>query len=170
MRQRRTNKNRDYNERVLDIARVTRVVAGGKRLSFRALVAIGKKEGHSIGIGIAKGKDVAQAIEKATARAKKNLISVAVTGNTIPHEVEEKYKAAKIIIKPAREGRGIIAGGVVRIVLSLAQIPNISAKILGQSSNPINNARATVKALSKLTISSAEEKQSYADASNKTKS
>lgn len=170
MRQRRINKNRDYNQRVLDIARVTRVVAGGKRLSFRAVVAMGGKEGHSVGVGIAKGEDVAQAIDKATAKAKKNLISVVVKNNTIPHEVEEKYKAAKIIIKPAREGRGVIAGGVVRTILSLAQIPNVSAKILGQSSNPINNARAAVKALRKLTISSNKEEQSYADASNKTNS
>jgi len=170
MRQRRINKNRDYDEQVLDIARVTRVVAGGKRLSFRALVAVGKKEGHSVGIGVEKGKDVAQAIEKATARAKKNLISVVMRGNTIPHEVEEKYKAARVIIKPAREGRGIIAGGVVRTILSLAQIPDVSAKIRGQSSNPINIARATINALRKLSITSTEEKQSYADAPDTTKS
>ncbi len=170
MGQRRINKNRDYNERVLDIARVTRVVAGGKRLSFRALVAIGKKEGHAVGIGVAKGKDVSQAIEKATSKAKKNIVEAIVVNDTIPHTIEEKYKAAKIILKPARKGRGIIAGGVVRTVLSLAQIPNVSAKILGQSSNPINNARATVHALKRLSISSTKEEKTNADTPNTTNS
>ena len=149
MRSRRYNRDRDYEQRVLDIARVTRVVSGGKRLSFRALVAIAKKDGSSIGVGLAKGQDVSQAIDKAVKQAKKNAIKLdLVNQGTIPHEVHTKYKAAEIIFKPAKEGKGIIAGGVVRTILSLTPIANISAKILGKTSNPINNARAVIKALS----------------------
>ena len=148
MRNRRLNKDRDYEQRVLDIARVTRVVAGGKRLSFRALVAIAKKDGSAIGIGLAKGQDVSQAIDKAVKQAKKEVITINLTKGTIPYEVHSKYKAAEVILKPAREGKGVIAGGVVRTILSLAQIANVSAKTLGKTSNPINNARAVMKALS----------------------
>lgn len=149
MRSRRPNKDRDYEQRVLDIARVTRVVAGGKRLSFRALVAIAKKDRSAVGIGLAKGQDVSQAIDKAVKQAKKSMITLNLEGHTIPYQVEAKYKAADIIFKPAKEGKGIIAGGVVRTILSLIQVPNVSAKILGQTSNPINNAKAVIKALSR---------------------
>lgn len=143
----------EFEEVVLDIARVTRVVAGGKRLSFRATVAIGKKDKNQVGIGVDKGKDVAQAIQKASNKAKKNLITVPVVNDTIPHEIQEKYKAAKIILKPAQKGKGIIAGGAVRTVLKLANVPNAIAKILGNTSNAINNARVTILALSKLKVS-----------------
>jgi len=168
---RRINKVKEYDEQVLDIARVTRVVAGGKRMSFRATVAVGKKSNHSIGLGIAKGKDVAQAIEKATNKAKKNVRVITLQGDTIPFEVKAKYKAAQIILKPARSGRGIVAGGAVRLVLSLVHIPNVSAKILGTSANPINNARATILALSKFKKPSQEnktktEQKQNADSSN----
>ncbi len=175
MIRRRINKEKDYDEQVLDIARVTRVVAGGKRMSFRATVAVGKKAEHNIGLGVAKGKDVAQAIEKATNKAKKNVTAIVLRGDTIPFEVKAKYKAARIILKPARSGRGIVAGGAVRLVLSLAHITNVSAKILGPSTNPINNARATILALSKFKKFSQDNKsetkpKQNADSSNKTKS
>lgn len=140
----------DFEEAVLDIARVTRVVAGGKRLSFRATVAVGSKEKHQVGIGVDKGKDVSQAIQKASAKAKKNLITVPVMNDTIPHEITAKYKAAEVTIKPASKGKGIIAGGAVRTILKLADVPNAIAKILGNTSNAINNARVTILALSKL--------------------
>jgi small subunit ribosomal protein S5 len=143
----------EFEEVVLDIARVTRVVAGGKRLSFRATVVIGKKDKNQVGVGVDKGKDVAQAIQKASNKAKKNLITVPVVNDTIPHEIKEKYKAAKIILKPAQKGKGIIAGGAVRTVLKLANVPNAIAKILGNTSNAINNARVTILALSKLKVS-----------------
>jgi small subunit ribosomal protein S5 len=138
----------DFEEVVLDIARVTRVVAGGKRLSFRATVAVGNKEKHQVGIGVEKGQDVSQAIQKASNKAKKNLITVPIVNETIPHEIMAKYKAAKVIIKPAPKGKGIIAGGAVRTVLKLAGVSNAIAKILGNTNSAINNARATVLALS----------------------
>jgi len=144
------NKDKGFEEVLLDIARVTRVVAGGKRLSFRATVAIGDKDKHQVGIGIAKGKDVAQAIQKATNDAKKKLISIVVENETIPYEVKAKYKAAFVILKPAQKGKGIIAGGSIRAILRLANISNVSAKMLGHSNNAINNAKATIIALSKL--------------------
>ena len=142
----------EFEESLLDIARVTRVVAGGKRLSFRATLVIGSrsKDKHEVGVGICKGKDVAQAIQKASNKAKKNLITVPVVDGTIPHEVKAKYKASRVIIKPAKKGKGIRAGGAVRIVLKLANITNANAKILSSSSNAINNARVTIIALSKL--------------------
>jgi len=140
----------EFERKLLDIARVTRVMAGGKRLSFRATVAIGKKERNEVGIGLGKGKDVSQAIEKAANDAFKNLITVPVKGSTIPFEVSAKYKASKVIIKPSRKGKGIIAGGAVRAVLKLANIKDATAKILSRSSNAFNNARATILALSKL--------------------
>jgi len=142
----------EFEESLLDIARVTRVVAGGKRLSFRATLVIGSrsKDKHEVGVGICKGKDVAQAIQKASNKAKKNLITIPVVDETIPHEVKAKYKASRVIIKPAKKGKGIRAGGAVRIVLKLANITNANAKILSSSSNAINNARVTIIALSKL--------------------
>ena len=148
---RKSQFNKDkFEEVVLDIARVTRVVAGGKRLSFRATVIVGDKEKHQVGIGVDKGQDVAQAIQKAGNKARKNFISVPIVNDTIPHEIIAKYKAAKIILKPARKGKGVIAGGAARTVLKLANVPNVIAKILGNTSNAINNARATILALSKL--------------------
>lgn len=140
----------DFETHVLDIARVARVTAGGKRLSFRATVLVGKKSNYEIGLGIGKARDVAIAIEKATVQAKKNLIRIPVINNTIPHEVKAKYGAAEIILKPAKEGKGIVAGGVARTIFKLAGIPNISAKILGRTNNAINNARAVMLAISKL--------------------
>ena len=142
----------EFEESLLDIARVTRVVAGGKRLSFRATLVIGSrsKDKHEVGVGICKGKDVAQAIQKASNKAKKNLITIPVVDETIPHEVKAKYKASRVIIKPAKKGKGIRAGGAVRTVLKLANIANANAKILSSSSNAINNARVTILALSKL--------------------
>lgn len=148
-RKSRVNKS-EFEEALLDIARVTRVVAGGKRLSFRATLVIGNKSKHQVGVGVSKGKDVAQAIQKASNKAKKNLIIIPIINETISHEVEAKYKAARVIIRPAKKGRGIRAGGAARIVLKLANVPNVNAKILSSSSNAINNARVTILALSKL--------------------
>lgn len=134
-------------QRLVDLARVTRVVAGGKRLRFRACVVVGDRQGR-VGEGTKKGADVAGAIEKAARIAKKNMITVPIVNNTIPHEVREKYGAALVLLKPARQGRGIIAGGPIRVVLELAGIPNVTAKMLG-TKNKINNVRATINALKK---------------------
>jgi len=139
----------DFQTKLLDLARVTRVTGGGKRMSFRAVVVAGDKKGK-VGIGIDKGKDVSQAIEKATRRAKKDLLSVVIVDGTIPHEVEAKYGPAVILLKPQKKGRGLVAGGAVRTICDLAGIKNISSKILSGSKNKLNNARATMEALKKL--------------------
>lgn len=139
----------NYDEKLLDLRRVTRVMAGGKRFSFRATVVIGNRQGQ-VGVGVAKGKDVAQSIQKAKRVAEKRLIKVPVVKGTIPHEVRSKYGASEIILKPAQEGHGLVAGGPVRVVCDLAGIHNLSAKILGRTANKLTNARATVEALKKL--------------------
>lgn len=136
---------KEFEQRVLDLARVTRVTAGGKRMRFRACIAIGDKKGR-VGIGIAKGADVASAIVKANRQAEKSLVTVTMIRETIPHRVDAKFGAAVIMLKPAPAGTGIKAGGVVRILLALAGVPNIVSKIFG-SKNKINNARATLVAL-----------------------
>src|SRR3989344_4567199 len=140
-----------FDTKLLDLARVTRVTGGGKRMSFRAVVVAGDKK-SKIGIGIDKGKDVSQAIEKATSRAKKNLITVITVNGTIPHQVEAKVGPAVILLKPQSMGRGLVAGGAVRVICELAGIKNISSKILSGSKNKLNNARATMEALRKLKV------------------
>jgi small subunit ribosomal protein S5 len=141
--------NDGMDSKLLDLARVTRVTGGGKRMSFRAVVVAGDKK-SKIGIGIDKGRDVSQAIEKATARAKRNMINVVIVDGTIPHQVEAKLGPAYILLKPQKKGRGLVAGGVVRTICDLAGIQNISSKILSGSKNKLNNARATMEALKKL--------------------
>lgn len=139
----------EFDKRVLDIRRVTRVVAGGKRFRFRATVVLGNHKGM-VGVGVDKGSDTSEAIEKATRAAKKNSINIEIKNNTIPHHVVGKYSSAKVILKPAKEGKGLVAGGPIRVVVGLAGIANISSKILGTTTNKLNNARATIEALKKL--------------------
>ncbi len=141
----REQEEKEFEQRVLDLSRVTRVTAGGKRMRFRACIAIGDKKGR-VGVGVAKGADVASAIVKANRQAEKNCIKVTMRNETIPHRVDAKFGAAVIMIKPAPAGTGIKAGGVVRILLALAGVPNAVSKIFG-SKNKINNARATIQAL-----------------------
>lgn len=138
----------EFDQQVIDVARVTRVVAGGRRFSFRAVVAIGNQE--KIGLGVAKGSDVSLTIEKAVNKAKKDLIIVPKKGTTIPHEVSSKFGAASVILKPARKGRGLVAGGVVRMICRLAGISDLTSKIISRSTNKLNNAKATMEALKKL--------------------
>ena len=138
-----------WDSKVLDLARVTRVVAGGKRFKFRAVVVVGDQQGR-VGVGVDKGDDVAQAVEKSTRAAKRFFISVPIKEGTIPYQVESKYKSAVVLIKPAAKGAGVIAGGALRAVLTLAGIKNVSAKILSRSTNKLNNARAAIEALKKL--------------------
>ncbi|MEK9135293.1 MAG: 30S ribosomal protein S5, partial [Patescibacteria group bacterium] len=123
--------------------------AGGKKMRFRAVIVAGNKLGK-VGVGVASGLDVAQSIEKATFQAKRNIIEVPISKNTIPHEVSAKFGAAEILLRPQREGRGLVAGGQVRVICQLAGIKNISSKILGRTGNKLNNARATIVALKKL--------------------
>jgi len=138
----------EFEQKVLDLSRVTRVTAGGKRMRFRACIAIGDGKGH-VGIGLAKGADVSSAIAKATTKARKEILEVPIVHETIPYDIIMKFKAAKVLLKPAPKGTGIIAGGVVRLILSLAGVPNVAAKMLG-SSNRVTNAKATMRALSAL--------------------
>lgn len=149
----REKKDQEFESKLLDLARVTRVTAGGRHFRFRAVVIIGNKTGK-VGVGVAKGLDVAQAIEKATRLAKRDLIEVPTLEDTIPHEVYAKHSSAKVLLKPQRKGRGLVAGGTVRVICSLAGIKNISSKILGRTSNKLNNARATIKALKQLKVKS----------------
>lgn len=139
----------EFKTKVLFIDTVTRVTAGGKIRRFRAVVAIGDEKGR-IGIGIAKGLDVAQAKTKAENDAKKNMIKIILLNETIPHEVFAKFGAAKILLKPQKSGRGIIAGGVVRSICFLSGIKNISSKIIGRTTNKLTNAKATINALKML--------------------
>ena len=140
----------EFKDKVLDIRRVTRVVAGGKRFRFRATVVVGDERGR-VGVGIAKGLDVARAVEKARSDAKKNLIVVNIKyGRTIAHETQAKYSAARVLLKPASVGHGLRAGGAVRFVLSLAGVKDATAKCLGRTPNKLTNALATIEALKKL--------------------
>ncbi|OGZ26671.1 MAG: 30S ribosomal protein S5 [Candidatus Nealsonbacteria bacterium RIFOXYB1_FULL_40_15] len=139
-------KKDEFESKLLDLARVTRVTKGGKRLKFRASVVVGDKKGK-VGFGVSKGIDVAQALDKATRVAKKNMITVPMKNDTIPFPVEAKFGAARIMMKPQVQGRGLVAGGTVRAICSLAGIKNISSKKLGKTSNKINNAKAVMKAL-----------------------
>jgi small subunit ribosomal protein S5 len=136
----------EFQQKMVDLARVTRVMAGGKRMKFRACMVVGDGKGQ-VGVAVAKGADVAGAIAKAVGKAKKHLITVPIIDGTLPHEVTVKFKAAKLLIKPAKKGNGIKAGGVVRIVLDLAGVKDAVGKILG-SSNKVNNVTATIQALS----------------------
>lgn len=153
---RRREEKGEFDQRILELARVTRVTKGGKRMRFRACVIIGDRKGR-VGFGIAKGADVAASVSKATTQAKKKMFTVPLMNETIPHAVHSKFSAASIIIKPAPKGTGIKAGGAVRVVLELAGVPNVVGKILG-SNNKINNTKATFVALKLLKLKQAEPK------------
>jgi small subunit ribosomal protein S5 len=142
-------KSSEYESKLLDLARVTRVVAGGRKFRFRAVVVVGNKQGK-VGVGVDKGANVSEAIEKASRQAKKNLIEVPIIEDTIPHEVYSKFGPAEVLLKPKRKGKGLVAGGTVRVICNLAGIKNISAKILSRTGNKLNNAKATIEALKSL--------------------
>lgn len=137
--------HRQYDHEMLDLARVTRVVKGGRRFRFRASVVIGNRQGK-VGFGIGKSKDVQHAIQKAQQQAEKNVVDVPLHKGTIAHQVTAKYKGSSVLLKPAREGTGVIAGGTVRMVVDLCGIHDLVTKAFG-SSNRVNNARATIAAL-----------------------
>lgn len=136
---------KQFEELVINIDRVSRVVKGGRRFRFKALVVIGDRK-NKVGVGVAKGADVQVAIAKATDVAKKNLITIPVINETIPHENEIKYSGARVLLKPAAPGTGIIAGGVVRSIIGVTGIRNLLSKSLN-STNKVNIAYATVEAL-----------------------
>ncbi|MCI4399296.1 MAG: 30S ribosomal protein S5 [Campylobacteraceae bacterium] len=135
----------EFEEVVVNIGRVTKVVKGGRRFRFNALMVVGNKKGQ-VGYGFGKAKEVPDAIKKAVEDAFKNLVTIDLKGTTIAHDIEVKYNASKIILKPAKEGTGVKAGGAARPVLELAGIRDILSKQLG-STNPSNVVRATIKAL-----------------------
>ncbi|PIS32641.1 MAG: 30S ribosomal protein S5 [Parcubacteria group bacterium CG08_land_8_20_14_0_20_48_21] len=143
-------------QKIVDLARVTRVMQGGKRMRFRACVAVGDGKGK-IGIGMAKGADITLAIQKAVTKAKKTMVRIPLKNETLPHVLEARFKAAHILLKPAPKGTGVKAGGVVRILLELGHVPNASAKILG-TSNKVTNARAFMNSLDQFMRGSRGEK------------
>jgi small subunit ribosomal protein S5 len=149
MRYARKRKPLEFKEKVIDIRRVVRVTAGGKRFRFRATLVMGDEKGR-VGVGVAKGADVQQAVEKARAKGKKDMIHINLKGRTIEHGVQAKYSAARVMLRPAREGHGLIAGGAARVVLSLAGVKDITAKCIGRTTNKLTNALATVEALKKI--------------------
>lgn len=141
---------KEFEERVVQIDRITRVVKGGRRMRFRAIVVLGDKNGR-VGVGVDKSAEVVGAIEKATAKAKRNMVKVNLTETSIPHEVTSEFAGAKVFLKPARKGTGVIAGGAVRAVLEVAGVKDILSKIQGSSSK-LNNVYATIKGLEKLVM------------------
>ena len=136
----------EFDQSIVNIRRVTRVVRGGRRFSFSLLLAAGNRKGK-IGLGLGKSGDITSAIEKAFHQAKKEMLTLNLTKNSsIPHEVLVKYNSSRLLMKPAR-GRGLVAGSAARVILNLAGVKDVSAKVLSKSKNKLNNARATMKAL-----------------------
>jgi len=155
MEKRRRNSNEgeqrernEFDQKVVEVKRVTRVVAGGKRMRFRALVVIGDHKGK-VGMGLKKGADVAESVNKAVNQAKKNMISLPLVNETIPHVMNMKYKSSSLMLKPAKPGTGVIAGGAVRQVFELAGVKNVVSKMLG-SNNKVNNVKAIFEAFKKM--------------------
>lgn len=139
----------EFDSKLVDLARVVRVSAGGRRFRFRAVVIAGDRKSR-VGVGVAKGGDVAQAVQKATRRATRSMVEVPMKNDTIPHAVEASFGASRVVLKPQLKGRGLVAGGVTRIIAEKAGIKNISAKTISKSRNKLNNAMATLAALKKL--------------------
>ncbi|MET0752306.1 MAG: 30S ribosomal protein S5 [Pyrinomonadaceae bacterium] len=147
-RQRISASKLDLKDQLISINRVTKVVKGGKNMSFAALVVVGDEAGH-VGFGTGKAKEVPNAIKKAIEAAKKNLIKVTLIEGTLPHEMIGEYGAGRVLLKPAKEGTGVIAGGAVRAVLQSLGVHNVRTKILG-STNPHNVIRATFNGLERM--------------------
>src|SRR3989338_4556577 len=138
----------EFEEKVVQVKRVSKKTKGGNRIGFSVIVVVGNKKGK-VGVGLGKARDVASSIRKGVSLAKKNLIEVPLVKGTIPHDIRIKWGAARIMLKPAPEGSGVIAGSAVRVVVEAAGIRNISSKVLG-TRNPASNIYATLEALSRL--------------------
>jgi len=141
-------KNKDIFEKILETKRVVKKITGGNKLTFTSLALVGDKKGK-VGISLGKGNNMQQATMKAFSQAKKKMVQIKIVNDTIPHEVEAKFKSSKILMKPAKAGTGVVAGGSIRDLVELAGIANISVKLLG-SSNKVTNIYAALKALEKL--------------------
>jgi small subunit ribosomal protein S5 len=144
----RPKEQSDWEEKIIQVRRVTKVVKGGKKLSFRAVVCVGNKKGQ-VGVGVGKSAEVIGAIQKGVVDAKKSLVQVPMVGSTIPHPVTGRQGSSRVLIKPAADGTGIIAGGAVRAVLELAGVGDVLSKCLG-SRSPLNVARGTIDGLQRL--------------------
>jgi len=144
----RDREQSEWEEKIIQVRRVTKVVKGGKKLSFRAVVAVGNNKGQ-VGIGIGKASEVIVAIQKGVADARKSLISVPLIGATLPHQIVGKQGSSRVLLKPAAKGTGVIAGGASRAILELAGVGDVMSKSLG-SRSPLNVARATVNGLNEL--------------------
>jgi small subunit ribosomal protein S5 len=140
----------EMTEKLVSLSRVVKVVKGGKNMNFRALVVVGDSNGH-VGMGLGKSREVPEAIHKAGVEARKDIVAIPIVNDTIPHEIIAKYGAAKVLLKPAPPGTGVIAGGGVRAVLEASGVKDVLSKSLG-SSNPVNVVRATILALASLRI------------------
>lgn len=138
----------EFDQKVVEVKRVTRVVKGGKRMRFRALVVIGDHKGK-VGMGLKKGADVSESVNKAVNQAKKNLVTLPLVNETIPHDLNIKYKSSSLMLRPAKPGSGVIAGGAVRSVMELAGVKNVVCKMLG-SNNKVNNVKAVFAAFSRM--------------------
>lgn len=156
---------KEYEERVIEIARVSRVTKGGRRIRFRALVVLGNRNGK-VGMGVAKANEVAEAVKKATAKAKKHIQLVPIINGTIPHEIIAKFGGSKIMLKPAASGTSIVAGGSVRSVAELVGIKDLLTKSLG-SSNKINSVTATILALTSFNADIVEKIKGFSEKSEK---
>lgn len=151
----------EFEERVIEVSRVARTVKGGRRIRFRALVVIGNKKGK-VGMGLGKANDVSEAVKKAVAKAKKNLVIVPIINGTIPYEVTSKHGSAVVMLKPATTGTSIVAGGSVRAVADLAGISDLLSKMLG-SANKVNNVVATIKAFTSFNPEYVERVKKYSE-------
>ncbi len=141
-------KNKDIFEKIIEMKRVVKKITGGNKLTFTTLALVGDKKGK-VGIALGKGNNVQQATQKAFLHAKKKMVQIKLVNETIPHQVEAKYKSSKILMKPAKPGSGVVAGGSIRDLVELAGISNISVKLLG-SSNKVTNIYCALKAFEKL--------------------
>jgi small subunit ribosomal protein S5 len=159
-----TEQVKEFEEKVIAIDRIARVVKGGRRFRFRATVVVGDGKGR-VGVGVGKGSEVMTAIAKAVSRAKSQIIIVPMRDATIPHDIQVKFSGAHVLLKPASAGTGVIAGGAVRNVVEVAGIKDLLTKSLG-SSNKVNNAYATIAALSQLRALPAKASKSEALATN----
>lgn len=163
----RSEKNSEFDERVIEISRVSRVVKGGRRIRFRVLVVIGDRKGR-VGYGIAKATEIAVAVKKAVSQAKKRMIEVPVINETIPYTVTVQEGSAKLFLGPASQGTSIVAGGAIRVMAELAGIKNILSKVIG-TSNKINNVKAVYKAFGSFDHDKVMKVRGFADKKNVTK-